>query len=111
MALETWAWQQTHSTDEPFPSVSPYPHEEALIADVKTAIGKGTEKTGKAPRILVIGALGREWYDLRIRGILNNYIGCGRGAVDLCLRAGVPSENVLKWDLDETKKGIAMVDD
>jgi saccharopine dehydrogenase (NAD+, L-lysine-forming) len=39
--------------------------------------------------VLVIGALGR----------------CGSGAVDLCLRAGVPTENVLKWDMAETAKG------
>lgn len=39
--------------------------------------------------MLVIGALGR----------------CGRGAVDLCLKAGIPTENVLKWDMAETAKG------
>lgn len=39
--------------------------------------------------MLVIGALGR----------------CGSGAVDLCLRAGIPTENVLKWDMAETAKG------
>jgi saccharopine dehydrogenase (NAD+, L-lysine forming) len=66
--------------------VSSYPNEDALIADVKKAIAQGTEKTGKAPRVLIIGALGR----------------CGNGAVDLCSRAGVPTENVLKWDMAET---------
>jgi saccharopine dehydrogenase (NAD+, L-lysine-forming) len=66
--------------------VSPYPNEDALVADVKKAVAQGTEKTGKAPRVLIIGLLGR----------------CGGGAVDLCLRAGVPTENVLKWDLEET---------
>jgi saccharopine dehydrogenase (NAD+, L-lysine forming) len=66
--------------------VSSYPNEDALIADVKKAIAQGTEKTGKAPRVLIIGALGR----------------CGSGAVNLCLRAGVPTENVLKWDMAET---------
>ena len=60
-----------------------------MIADVKKAVARGTEKTGKAPRVLIIGALGR----------------CGSGAVDLCLRAGVPNENVLKWDLAETGNG------
>jgi saccharopine dehydrogenase (NAD+, L-lysine-forming) len=66
--------------------VSSYPNEDALVADVKKAVGQGTEKTGKAPRVLIIGALGR----------------CGSGAVDLCLRAGVPTENILKWDMAET---------
>lgn len=60
-----------------------------MITDVKERIAEGSAKTGKAPRVLVIGALGR----------------CGSGAVDLCLRAGVPSENVLKWDMAETAKG------
>jgi saccharopine dehydrogenase (NAD+, L-lysine forming) len=89
LALETWAWQLTHPASEPFPSVSSYPNEDALIADVKKAIAAGKEKSGKDPRVLVIGALGR----------------CGGGAVDFCLRAGVPTENVLKWDLAETAKG------
>ncbi|KAH8793368.1 saccharopine dehydrogenase [Hyaloscypha finlandica] len=89
LALETWAWQLTHPVSEPFPAVSSYPNEDALIVDVKKAIALGKEKSGKDPRVLVIGALGR----------------CGSGAVDLCLRAGVPTENVLKWDLAETAKG------
>lgn len=66
--------------------MSSYQNEDALIADVKTAIAHGIEKTGEAPSVLIIGALGR----------------CGSGAVDLCSRAGVPSENVLKWDMEET---------
>lgn len=53
------------------------------MADVKKAIVQGSEKTGKAPRVLIIGALGR----------------CGSGAVDLCLRAGIPNENVIRWDM------------
>jgi hypothetical protein len=71
------------SNNEPFPSVSSYPNEIELIADVKKAVVQGSEKTGKAPRVLIIGALGR----------------CGSGAIDLCLRAGAPTENVIKWDL------------
>ncbi len=89
LALEVWAWQLTHPASEPFPGVSSYPNEDALIVDVKKAIAEGKAKSGKDPRVLVIGALGR----------------CGSGAVDLCLRAGVPSENVLKWDMAETAKG------
>lgn len=89
LALEAWAWQLTHPSSEPFPSVSSYPNDEALLVDVKKAIALGQEKSGKLPKIMVIGALGR----------------CGRGAVDLCLRAGIPTENVLKWDMAETAKG------
>ena len=79
------AWQINHK-EQPFPSVSSYPDEDALIADVKTALGQGTKKVGKTPRIIVIGALGR----------------CGKGAVDLCAKVGVPKENILNWDMAET---------
>lgn len=89
LSLKAWAWQLNHPAGEPLPGVSSYPNETVLIEDIKEAISQGIAKAGKAPRVLVIGALGR----------------CGRGAVDLCLRAGVPSENVLKWDLDETATG------
>ena len=81
------AWQTKHK-NQPLPSVSSYPYEDSLIIDVKDAIAQGIQRTGKAPRVLIIGALGR----------------CGNGAVDLCLRAGLPSENILKWDLAETGK-------
>ncbi|KAI0999345.1 Saccharopine dehydrogenase [Podosphaera aphanis] len=89
LALETWAWQLTHPASQPFPSVSSYPQEDALLSDVKLAISVGEEKAGRKPRVLIIGAHGR----------------CGRGAVDLCLRAGIPAQNVLRWDMAETAKG------
>lgn len=86
LALQSWAWQLTHPASEPFPTVTSYPNETALIADVKRDIAAGTEKAGRSPRVLVIGALGR----------------CGGGAVDLFKKAGVPEENILGWDLAET---------
>ncbi|WYZ44255.1 hypothetical protein EsH8_VII_000691 [Colletotrichum jinshuiense] len=88
LALENWAWQLTHP-GEPFPSVESYPNEDALIADVKKALAEGEAKAGRKPRLIVIGALGR----------------CGSGAVDLALRAGIPNENILRWDMNETAKG------
>lgn len=69
----TWAWQLTHSKDEPLPGVKPYENEGLLIADVKKAVDEGKAKAGHLPQVLVIGALGR----------------CGRGAVDLCEKAGL----------------------
>nr|OQO23463.1 Saccharopine dehydrogenase [NAD(+), L-lysine-forming] [Rachicladosporium sp. CCFEE 5018] len=84
LALEAWAWQLTHPVSEPFPSVSSYENEDLLIADVRKAVEQGRVKAGHLPSVLVIGALGR----------------CGRGAVDLCVRAGV--EDIIKWDLPET---------
>lgn len=80
----TWAWQLKHGKDKPLPAVSSYENEHLLIDDVKKAVEEGKAKAGHYPRVLVIGALGR----------------CGRGAVDLCVRAGL--EDILKWDLPET---------
>jgi len=71
------------------PSVSSYANQGLLLDDVRAALKSGSDKAGRQPRILVIGALGR----------------CGRGAVDLAQHAGIPDENILKWDLPETKKG------
>ena len=73
LALMTWAWQLTHGKDEPLPGVTPYENEGLLIKDVKEAVESGKAKAGHLPRVLVIGALGR----------------CGRGAVDLCVKAGL----------------------
>lgn len=87
MAIENWAHQLTHDT--PMPGVSFYPNEEGLIKDVKESIKKGEKKVGRKPNVLVIGALGR----------------CGSGAVDLCKKAGIPDENIQKWDMAETAKG------
>lgn len=66
-------------------AVKPYPNEGELIAHIKKVV----KEAGREPRVLVIGALGR----------------CGRGAVDLCVKAGISEENILRWDMEETKKG------
>ena len=87
LAILEWAWQLEHpSSSQPLPGVSSYPSEESLVKDVRQAYETGVQKNGRVPQVLVIGALGR----------------CGRGAVDLCLAAGLPAEKVLKWDLAET---------
>jgi len=84
LGVEAWAHQQVNPGKE-FGAVSPYPNEDALITHIKEVIAK----SGRQPRVLVIGALGR----------------CGRGAVDLCLKAGIDDSNILRWDMAETAKG------
>lgn len=84
LGIEAWAFQKVNPDQELGP-VSPYPNEDALIAHMKEVV----EKAGRQPRVLVIGALGR----------------CGRGAVDLCLKAGISDENIIRWDMAETAKG------
>ncbi|KAL7268369.1 Saccharopine dehydrogenase [Rhizina undulata] len=93
LGIEVWAWQLTHPGEE-FKDVTPYPNEAALIAHIKEALAEGVKKSGREPRVLVIGALGR----------------CGSGAVDLCLKAGINTENILKWDMAETAKGGPFVE-
>ncbi|KAF5368343.1 hypothetical protein D9758_002421 [Tetrapyrgos nigripes] len=74
-----------HRKGEKLGMLEPYINEEAMIADVKKALGG----SGKGVKALVIGALGR----------------CGRGAVDLFRKIGLEENDILKWDLDETAKG------
>jgi saccharopine dehydrogenase (NAD+, L-lysine forming) len=88
LALKNWAWQLTHP-NEPLPSVESYPNEDALVQDIKNDLAEGQKQAGRLPKVIVIGALGR----------------CGRGAVDMALKAGVPESQILKWDMAETAKG------
>lgn len=71
------------------PGVSSYANQDLLVQDVKASMARGLEKSTKAPRVIVIGALGR----------------CGKGAVDLCRTAGIPESSILEWDMAETAKG------
>ena len=72
------------------PGKSYYKNEGELIKEVKVELEKGLKKTdGRPPQVLVIGALGR----------------CGRGSLDLCRAVGLPEDCLLKWDMEETKKG------
>lgn len=87
LALEAWAWQLNNPADKPMPGVTSYPNQNQLLDDVKRKMLEGESKAGRKPRVLIIGALGR----------------CGTGAVDLCKQAGIPDENILKWDLPETR--------
>ncbi|KAK5164153.1 Saccharopine dehydrogenase [Saxophila tyrrhenica] len=84
LALMAWSWQLTQGKDDDMPGVTPYENEDLLVEEVKKAVEKGKAAGGHLPRVLVIGALGR----------------CGRGAVDLCTKAGL--SDILKWDLPET---------
>jgi saccharopine dehydrogenase (NAD+, L-lysine-forming) len=93
LAIKTWAHQLEHGGDVPLPSVETftngrgyYENEDEMLAQLKVELQKGIKKAGKAPTVLVMGALGR----------------CGKGAVDLFIKAGLPEANIQKWDLAET---------
>ncbi|KAI1609074.1 saccharopine dehydrogenase [Exophiala viscosa] len=89
LAVEAWAHQLKNPSAKPMPSVSSYANQDLLLDDVRAKISEGEKIAGRKPTVLVIGALGR----------------CGRGAVDLCTQAGIPDENIIKWDIAETAKG------
>ncbi|KAG6842497.1 hypothetical protein C0991_000023 [Blastosporella zonata] len=65
--------------------LTPFLNESDMVNTVKNLLGG----SGKGVKALVIGALGR----------------CGRGAVDLFRKIGLDENDIIKWDLDETKKG------
>ncbi|KAF2237146.1 Formate/glycerate dehydrogenase catalytic domain-like protein [Viridothelium virens] len=94
VALKAWNWQLSHSADEPFPEIAQftdgrgyYRNEDELVAQLRQDVLAGEKAAGRKPRAMIMGALGR----------------CGRGACDLLLKAGLPSGNLIKWDLDETR--------
>lgn len=59
---------------------------EYVVAVLKPAIAANG---GNYPRVIILGALGR----------------CGSGAIKACESIGIPSESVIKYDLEETKAG------
>ncbi|KAH7323144.1 alanine dehydrogenase [Stachybotrys elegans] len=86
LALYNWAHQLLHP-DTPQGPVPMFDNAQALIDYVKAALEPAIKANGQPPQIIIIGALGR----------------CGRGATEFCRQVG--QENILKWDLAETKKG------
>ncbi|KAI9139625.1 saccharopine dehydrogenase [Paraphysoderma sedebokerense] len=91
IGIDVWCHQQLSDKNNPvpYPSVTPYPNETELITYIKSRIEAASKKAGKTPTVMVMGALGR----------------CGTGAVDFCVKAGIPESHILKWDMAETKRG------
>lgn len=78
LAIETWAWQLQYPR-EPMKAVKPYKNEAELLQHIGTCLHEG-ERVKANPRVLVMGALGR----------------CGRGAVELLEKIGLPAANIVK---------------
>ena len=89
LAVAAWAHQLSDPKATTMPAVKPYANQDLLLTDIRSRLAEGEKISGRKPRVLVIGALGR----------------CGRGAVDLCKQAGIPDGQIIKWDMDETAKG------
>lgn len=88
-ALAVKSWAQLAVTGEVgLDAVKPYANEGLLVGEIGEEMKRGEKKVGRKPRCFVMGALGR----------------CGRGAVDLLQKVGVPDELIVKWDIDETRE-------
>jgi hypothetical protein len=57
LAVKTWAWQLTHPKNEPLPGEKPFANEKLLIESVKETLEAGKKKSGRSPKVLVIGAV------------------------------------------------------
>lgn len=79
LGLKAWALQASKQT---LTDVSAYSDKSLLIEDVRSAL----EQRQTAPKVLVIGALGRS----------------GRGAVDMAHELGL---EVICWDIEQTSQG------
>ena len=64
-----------------------YLNQEELVEQIHGDVAAGEKISRRKPSAMVLGALGR----------------CGTGACDLFLKAGIPEENILRWDYDDTK--------
>ncbi|KAI9764326.1 MAG: Saccharopine dehydrogenase [Geoglossum simile] len=87
------AWSQVVESTTLLPSIRKYPSAPALLGDVNTSLTSALpQENNQHPNILIMGALGR----------------CGKGAVGFCIAAGIPTSNLLKWDMEETSRRRAI---
>ena len=92
LAVKSWVWRLEHPNGEPLPGVTEYTdgkgyynNESELVDQIQNDLSRAP----RTPRVLIIGALGR----------------CGKGAVEFCEKIGIPSDHILRWDMEETAKG------
>lgn len=86
VGLMTYCAQNTGTT---LGLISSYPNEAALLEKIGVDLKAAEAKAGKKPRAIIMGALGR----------------CGSGAVSFLEKAGFAAEQIVKWDMAETKGG------
>jgi len=88
VGLYTWAYQQINKNSQnPCPPfTNRFNSYTELAADVSAILNKAKAITGRLPRPIVIGALGRS----------------GSGSCEFAAKVGL---EVTKWDLEETKAG------
>ncbi|KAI8909012.1 hypothetical protein EDD86DRAFT_206679 [Gorgonomyces haynaldii] len=88
VGLDVWA-HQILFPNTVYPKINPFGSEDDLATYIKQRLEAAKAKVGRLPSVMVMGALGR----------------CGSGACDFAVKAGLPAENIIRWDMEETKKG------
>ena len=85
VAVKTWCGQAL-DRDPVVPVLGDYPNRDALVAELQEELAEAKAAAGRAPTVLVIGALGRS----------------GSGSVDLAKALGLETT---EWDMEETRPG------
>ncbi len=85
VAVKTWCGQQL-GRDPVVPPLEDYANRDALVAELASELNEASAAAGRAPTVIVIGALGRS----------------GSGAADLAKALDL---NVTEWDMAETAPG------
>ena len=92
LGLELWTFKSLQRTGG-FNVPSHYKSEGEFVEHLKSCLEKvwlNNDTLKERPKMLVMGAHGR----------------CGKGATSmLCEKVGLPSAQVVQWDMEETKKG------
>ncbi|GJL82153.1 MAG: saccharopine dehydrogenase [marine bacterium B5-7] len=86
LGVRLWAGRQNEGPDFKLSPQRPAANQQNLLATIKTRLGKIPEDRARAPKAIVIGALGR----------------CGRGAVSLFEKLEL---ECTRWDIGETAIG------
>lgn len=87
VSLDVWCHQKKGLK---MGGLKPFQNEAALIEDAKKKLSETLPlNKGQYPKLMVMGARGR----------------CGSGAVDFAKKVGLPTENIIQWDIQETKRG------
>ena len=89
LAVKAWAHQLVQPSAHLLPSVAGYATNETLLADVRACLSVGSSHLKRPPKVIIFGAKGH----------------CGKGAVELCIDAGIPVSSILQWGRVETAKG------
>ncbi|RUS35373.1 hypothetical protein BC938DRAFT_471488 [Jimgerdemannia flammicorona] len=88
IGIDVWCQQQIEPAHK-LGDVKPYSNEHELIKYTKARLEAAVAKRGSFPKVMVMGALGR----------------CGSGSVDFAIKAGIPEDHIIRWDLAETMAG------